>query len=116
MKISNRSELFKIKLIKNFSRIFIDPEMLDEAVVALKNYAKENNIRLEVIEPDGARQVYFTCFGAAFGATVGFGVGGLYGACIGAGTGVIGGWLASHTTIVIDKDFGSYGEIAIYKI
>lgn len=77
-------------------------ELAEEIIKYLAQFAKDNNISLELVDPSDERIVAFTAGGAMAGAAIGALIAQFPGAIIGSVVGGVIGYHAAHYKIRID--------------
>lgn len=96
------------------ARFDIDPDMMEEIMKALWQFARENGIRIEIINPDNKRIAYLGAGGVFVGAAIGYAVASIPGAVVGAVVGGVAGVAMAHVTLKMDPPMlGHTGPVAI---
>lgn len=77
----------------------IDPTLMSEVIEALRQFAKANNLRVEIVSPSDERMAIFTGGGVMAGAGLGFMLAKFPGAIVGAMVGGAMGYSLAHVRV-----------------
>lgn len=80
----------------------VSPELMESCIRALREFAKEQNIRIELVTPDDQRIVAFSGGGVVAGAMIGYALAAFPGAIAGAVVGAVAGFALAHVAIRVD--------------
>lgn len=81
----------------------ISKKVLEDVLVRVHEFAKENGVSIKIISPTGEKILEFTGAGIILGSIIGGYLGGIPGALGGAVVGAISGFVAAHITLTMSS-------------
>ncbi|PNQ95024.1 hypothetical protein C1S70_31105 (plasmid) [Azospirillum argentinense] len=97
------------------AKFAVTPELVEACYDALRRFARDNNLDIEIIAPSQTRVAFFTGGGTFAGAALGYMAAAVPGAIVGAGAGAIVGYASAHVTIRMHPP-GPGSQLAILEI
>jgi hypothetical protein len=110
------SKLLSFLRVRSTANYEIRPELVEACFKALREFAKENNIRISIVTPSDERVVLFSSGGMLAGAAIGYLLGAVPGAIVGAVSGGLAGFALAHVTICIHLPIEGSGLSPILQI
>lgn len=101
-KITNESEIGKLLAylrVVSKGKFDVDPILVQQVMEALKQFARANNMQVEIVTPSDERVAMFTGSGVMAGAALGFVLAEIPGAIVGAVVGGAVGFSLAHVKI-----------------
>ena len=92
----------------------VHPDLVKDVLSIVMRYAREHNVKVDIVSPSGERLATFMASGVIFGATAGYLAAQLPGAVIGAAVGGMAGYFAAHIRLQFDTAID--GETVTFSI
>lgn len=97
--------------VRGKGRFEIPEALVEDVYASLKNFARKNQVRITLIQPDTGRVKLFALAGAAAGYATGYLIGALPGAIAGSALGFGIGLMAAHLKIKVIHPHGGNGPV-----